>query len=374
MTQIRPSLAPHALLALAALLGSACGDDVNPWGFLGFGDAGIDAADGDVGFGGDTAGSSDAGVRDTGAGGDAAADEAGPETCGENEHLDAGECLCDEGFLRTARGCLPLPDTDPETRTVAQLCARWTADYPERARTIYTPGPTRCDPGTIDPTAHEDAMRRLNLFRWLVGLEPASENAANARLAQYASVMFAVNDQLSHFPPTSWDCYTAEGAEAAGSSNIAWGYSTAASTVDGYVGDEGVPSLGHRRWCLFPDLDDVGFGHYDDGGAMWSFGSTSRPRVDFVGYPPPGPVPTSAIMGEWSFSTDASLSGATIEVTDLATGSSVPLTQDLKDSGYGQETIGYTPSRRARTGDRFEITVTRGSQVWSYETEFVSCP
>lgn len=38
--------------------------------------------------------------------------------------------------------------------------------------------------------------------------------------AQKAALMMSVNRQLSHSPDSTWICYSAEGAEAAGKSNL----------------------------------------------------------------------------------------------------------------------------------------------------------
>lgn len=366
-----------ALLALLAL--PACGDGEVPWlwpadpgGDTGFG------ASTEVGFGVDAVSGIDAGP-DAGGPGDAAPDVAPDGPCADVECADGqvcadGVCGCPDGTVPLGRTCVE-PDPDhPLTRTDAHVCERWTADYAERAARVYTPGSGRCDPGSLDGDAHDDAMRRLNLYRWLVGLEPAGVDWGHQELAQYAAVVYDVNGAISHDLDASWTCYTPEAADAADSSNIALGYRSAAATIDGYVGDTGVPSLGHRRWCLHPDLDDVGFGHHGSGGAMWAHGSSPKNvRMPYVAYPPPGPVPASIAEGEWSFSTDRGLRGATVAVVDLSTDSEVPITPVYKDEGYGQDTIGWTMPGRPSPGDRYEVSVVAPGGEWVYEVRFVSC-
>lgn len=362
---LRPAL---AVAALAALTG--CSDDATfPFGWV----------DGDTGTffdSGADAGVDAPSVLDTGT--DTTADaDTGPcaqVSCGDAQTCVEGVCVCPDGLVVSGELCLEPNADDPLTRTDAQVCARWNAEWGERATTIYTRGAATCDPGEIDPTAHEDAMRRLNLYRWMSGLGPAGVDWSNQELAQYAAVMFDANDDIQHEPPTSWACYTSEGATAAGSSNIALGYGSAAETVDGYIGDTGVPSLGHRRWCLHPDLDGVGFGHYGRGGAMWAFDSTPRAsQLPFVAYPPPGPVPVRIAPGEWSLSTSGGLRNPTVRVVDLTTGSTVDVSPDYKDEGYGQDTVGWWMPSTPRAGDRYEITVTGNGGEWSWETRFVDC-
>lgn len=382
--RLRLSRSRYASLGVfvAAVLLAACSEELPFfWGWDAAGDAATgdtgtsDAATGDAGF--DAGGREDSGVRDVveDGGETGAPDPCDDVRCGPHQQCREGRCECPDGSIVSGSECVEPSAEDPRTRTREQVCARWTGDYGERASRIHSAGSARCDPGTIDADAHDDAMRRLNLYRWLVGLAPASTDWGNQELAQYAAVMFDAQGNISHEPPPSWSCWSAEGAEAAGNSNIALGYRSPASTVDGYVGDEGVPSLGHRRWCLSPDLDDVGFGHYGRGGAMWAFGSTRRARVlDFVAYPPPGPVPASIAPGEWSFSRDSGLQRATVTVHDVARSQAVDVSATFKPQGYGQDTLGWTMPRAPRAGDAYTVSVDASGGSWEYEVTFVACP
>jgi hypothetical protein len=79
--------------------------------------------------------------------------------------------------------------------------------------------------------------------------------------AQQAALMMSANGQLSHNPPPSWLCYTAEGAQAAGSSNLYLGRFGPAA-ITGYVYDAGSGNyaVGHRRWILYPQTQRMGTG------------------------------------------------------------------------------------------------------------------
>lgn len=71
--------------------------------------------------------------------------------------------------------------------------------------------------------------------------------------AQAATLMMSVNRKLSHSPDSSWTCYTANGREGAGSSNLYLGV-FGPSAISGYIRDPGSGNyfVGHRRWILYP--------------------------------------------------------------------------------------------------------------------------
>ena len=112
--------------------------------------------------------------------------------------------------------------------------------------------------------------------------------------------MAALNG-LTHHPPEDAACYTPGGAQGAGSSNLALG-ADAAGSVDLYVADHGVPSLGHRRWVLNPSALVTAFGAKGQASCMYSFSMERRHDVAFVAWPPPGPMPIQAALGELSVS------------------------------------------------------------------------
>lgn len=79
-------------------------------------------------------------------------------------------------------------------------------------------------------------------------------------------------------------------------------------------------------------------------------------------------------MGEWSFSTDGLVGSVEVRVENLTTGAEVPVTIDLKDPGYGQDTVGFTPSPPARVGNTYAVFVRAGGREWQYQTEVIACP
>jgi hypothetical protein len=72
--------------------------------------------------------------------------------------------------------------------------------------------------------------------------------------------MTSSNTQLNHSPAASWLCYTADGAQAAGKSNMTFGNGWTA--INRYMQDAGSANadVGHRGWLLHPPTQRVGIG------------------------------------------------------------------------------------------------------------------
>ncbi len=347
----------------------------------------------DTGMGGgeDVGGPGDTGagpVEDTGNGeedtGGGEPDLGAPDpcegvSCGANSTCSPATetCLCDGGFVPTGNGDCEAPAPgDPRARTAQEVCDRWEQDYPKQSTTVFTSSGSQCDAGEIDPVAHADAMRRVNLHRWLLGMEAATVDWGNQAKAQEAALMMDANSSLSHTPPMSWQCYTADGDQAAGSSNLGLGYRHPADTVDGYMLDRNVPSLGHRRLVISPTLDKVGFGHHGRGSAMWVFGRDgSRQVPDYVMYPGPGIMPADAILGDWSISSNRNIGTPTVEVVPKSGGAPLGLGVTRLPNNYGMRysaSIQFTD--RPAVGETYVVTITLDDgTVWTHETTLVDC-
>jgi hypothetical protein len=270
-----------------------------------------------------------------------------------------------------------LPDGSSEAGGEASsgdVCARWRAEYPARSATVWTPGVSTCDPGTAHPDAIEDAVRRTNLFRGLAGLPPVVENAEFSRKAQLCAVLQAAMGDLDHTPPASAPCYSADGAEAAGSSNLAYGISNIADAVDLYLSDTGVRSLGHRRWILHPPYDRAGFGFARGYSCQWVFGWGSDPGVAFVAWPAAGPFPIQALGGPWSIgASGVRFAGATVSVTRVSDGASLTVTDVyVPDSGYGLETLAWTVGGTSGPG-AYRVRIEGTARTFDYTVELVDC-
>jgi len=220
----------------------------------------------------------------------------------------------------------------------------WNGDY------------TSCNPGSSSLDFRNAVLHRINYFRAMAGL-PAKVtfNDVYTTKAQAAALMMSVNNQLSHNPPASWQCYSDAGHEGAGNSNLYLGV-YGWNAITGYMLDPGSGNyfVGHRRWILYPQTQEMGTGDIPGAGghspanALWVFDSNiwgPRPatREEFVAWPPPGYVPYPVVFARWSLAyPKADFSAAT--VTMSFGGSSVPLAQSPVVNGYGENTLVWIPN------------------------------
>lgn len=219
----------------------------------------------------------------------------------------------------------------------------------------FTGNVTQGIAGSNSPLFDEAVMRRINYFRAMAGIPAAvTLNAVYSAKAQQAALMMSANRQLNHFPPSTWISYTDDGAEAARNSNLALGY-TGPAAIDGLIFDTGSNNapVGHRRWFLYPQTQQMGTGNipgdqgFPESDATWVIDSkygTTRPvtRDDYVAWPPPGFVPYSLVPARWSFSyPGANWSSTTVTVT--RDGVNIPTQIESRQSGFGENTLVWIP-------------------------------
>ncbi len=326
----------------------------------------------------------DAGPAGTDAGPPAGTDAGPPPPCGgaacsANAHCDTviDACVCDAGFAPAAGGgCVMLLPGDPAGRTEAEVCAQWTMGHVENSRTPWTAGPTMCDPGTMDPVAIDDTLRRLAMFRWLAGLGPVEHDASRFSDWMECAHMMTVNNQLSHTPPATWTCYASGGASAAGSSNIALGSRTPGAAIDLFMFDRGVMSLGHRRWILKSTLGSVQIGFAGRAECLGVFGGGARTERDWTAFPNQGVAPLPTAQNTWSFHANTfSVGGASATVQRVSDGADLPVSSYLTGGGGPPPTVGFTPMGWTPVaGETYRVTIS-GTSMGDivYETTLVSC-
>lgn len=210
-----------------------------------------------------------------------------------------------------------------------------------------------CSAGRTSAAFQEAVLLRINYFRAMAGV-PGNVTLSDeyTRKAQKAALMMSVNRDLNHSPPQGWTCYSAEGAEAAGRSNLCLGcYGYAA--IDLYMRDSGVSSLGHRRWLLYPQTQEMGTGDippaagYPSSNALWVItgdygGPRPETRQEYVAWPPPGYVPYQVVHSFWSFSyPGASFGSATVSMS--SGGHGIPVDVKPVATGYGENTLVWEP-------------------------------
>lgn len=219
----------------------------------------------------------------------------------------------------------------------------------------WTGNHANCDPGETSTAFRNAVLLRINYFRAMAGVPGTIQLSEEYnRKAQQAALMMSVNGQLSHNPPPSWLCYTAEGAEAAGSSNLYLGVN-GPTAITGYIQDPGSGNypVGHRRWILYPQTRSMGTGDIPGSGSYWSsnalwvfdenmWGPRPYTREEYVAWPPPGYIPYQVVFSRWSFAyAGADFSQAS--VTMSSGGQAVPVTIQPVVNGYGENTLVWVP-------------------------------
>ncbi len=218
---------------------------------------------------------------------------------------------------------------DPTSREEARQFYRSVYGATEGVPSEWNGNTTTGAAGTTSAAFKASVIGRVNFYRAYVGV-PAdiTLNSTYSAKAQEAALMASANDDIDHEPPSSWTHYTAEGAEAAGKSNLAIG-SFGADSIDGYIRDHGPSNavVGHRRWIFLPQTQEMGTGDVETQGSFRSANTLwvndgrigdTRPttREEFVAWPPKGHVPYQLVWPRWSITLPgADFSGATVSMT-----------------------------------------------------------
>lgn len=299
-------------------------------------------------------------------------------TCPYGATCNNGQCQCDAGFVDDGnQGCTQITPGDTATRSRDEVCARWNTDHPTLSQSMWQVEPADpCDEGVLHPVVITDALRRTSLFRWLVGLPGVTSMPQyNLTTQACATTLAAANRGLSHSLDASYTCYSPEAQQGAGSSNLAQGVNHPANSVDLYVGDNGVRSLGHRRWVFNPSMGATGFGQRGSYSCMHAFDGSAQANPEYVAYPAPGFFPRNALIGYWSFgSTQLGLNAqTTISMTRTDTGDPVAV-EDVyfPGGGYGIPVVAWRVPAAANDVE-YEVTVQVGAQSRAFRTTLVSC-
>ncbi|SHF53414.1 Cysteine-rich secretory protein family protein [Lampropedia hyalina DSM 16112] len=235
----------------------------------------------------------------------------------------------------------------------------------EQASAQWTGNISGCVAGTVSQAYQDATLLRVNYFRAMAGIPAAVRfDADYNEKSQQAALMLSANNALSHNPPSSWRCYSAAGAQAAGNANISLGNAGPVAVLSQFRDDgAGNAAVGHRRWILYPQTAVMGTGDVVGQGAvanaLWVFDSSMwgpRPAVrdDFVSWPPPGHVPYSLLFNRWSFSyPGADFSSASVTVQQQ--GQAVPVVVEPGGMGFGENTLVWIPSIQAAAAQQGDV-------------------
>jgi cysteine-rich secretory family protein len=265
-----------------------------------------------------------------------------------------------------------------------QVCLHWQCDRRALGEGSWSGNVASCSAGDISSDGRTHALTLVNLYRFLADLPVVANDGALDQKAQACALMMDANNALSHAPPATWKCYSADGAGAAGSSNIS---STAGVTsVDLYMGDSGnETTLGHRRWILSNSLGPIGLGSTSDASCLLVIGGKGKATKPWMSWPPPGPFPFAAVSASpfggtldvtgWSLqSSGIDLTGATVAISDGT--QSLPVTSSTLGQNYGSTyAIRWLPSGwKTQAGHSYDVTVTpKSGTAIHYTIDVVDC-
>lgn len=262
------------------------------------------------------------------------------------------------------------------------VCTRWKADRADLSEGTWTGDVTSCTPGDIGATARANALRLVNLYRWLAQLPPVVTDPTHDAQDQACALMMRANNMISHSPPTTWTCYTQDGASAAGSSNVSSG--RAVSSVDLYMIDPGnATTIGHRRWILSNSLGPIGIGGTDKASCMWTLNGSGKAGKAWTAWPSPGQIPLQAVSPKgttvdstgWSVQSD-SINLANAQVTVTVDGAAQPVTVTQLDPNYGSKyAIRFNPMGwTTQAGKTYSVAIANIPTPISYDVQIVDCP
>ena len=93
---------------------------------------------------------------------------------------------------------------DGNSVTPTGICARWLLDRQDMNEGTWTGSAAKCEPGDLSTDAKDNALRLVNLYRYLTHMPPVVRDPVFDSKAQACALMMYANKQLSHTPPPTW--------------------------------------------------------------------------------------------------------------------------------------------------------------------------
>lgn len=267
-----------------------------------------------------------------------------------------------------------------------------------------------CDAGLLKMSDKQAVLTELNAVRALHRLPPVIYDSSADIYTQKSALIGVANAQLTHTPAPNMICFSDEGAQGSGQSNLflAGGYTpTSAESIARFLIDDNVASLGHRRWVLHPFLSQTSFGRVDGQPRTGSTLRHTATSLRVLGYPdanlaghtdlnyvayPEGIYPAKYFKHGWfmSFSVLAnrgstfangqsavSFNGATIQVAN-ASGAALTISdQSANHAGFGLPNVVQWKVTGTQNNVEYTVrigNVTVGGQARSYQYTFKIVP
>ena len=261
-----------------------------------------------------------------------------------------------------------------------ELCDRWKSDRMNLREDAWTGNAANCEAGDMSATSRDTVLRLVNLYRAIAQLPAVTLDATRNQQDQACALMMQANGTIDHEPPDTWKCYSADGAKAAGSSNLS--STSAVSAVDGYMLDPGnATTIGHRRWILSNSLGPIGVGSTGKYSCMWTLNGTGKAGKQWMAWPSAGVFPLEAFAVSrqsidstgWSLQSDSiNLAGAQVAVTFNGVSQLVTVTQ--LDPNYGSRyAIRFNPMGWTSAAGTYHVSVTGIATPIEYDVNVVAC-
>ncbi len=159
------------------------------------------------------------------------------------------------------------------------------------------PNVNNCTAGSLTSAEKQRLLAFINKIRKIHKLSELTYEPNGDVQAMEAALIMTANGTITHFPPASYFCYTADGATGAETSNLHIGMKSqqtldySEDAIVGWLIDDQSASgdqLGHRRSVINPFLNKVAFGRVDGfpkdpQTASWFTTSMSMKYQDYVG-------------------------------------------------------------------------------------------
>jgi uncharacterized protein YkwD len=267
-------------------------------------------------------------------------------------------------FMAVFSGCKE-DDTNvnPNLSAKEQVLKRYNESYlnSETNSVQFNDDENSCTVGSLSESVQNKVLARINYYRTEVGLPSVTFDAVLNAKAMEGALMIKSNNQLSHTPPTTWKCYSADGYESCNKGNIYLGRNTS-NAIDGYIQDPGSgnKAVGHRRWILYSRGNKLGHGSTNKSSVLYVIGNTvpvPEDMPEFTSWPPKGYAIGRLIHPRWSISIpSANFDNAIVAMTGPI-GESISLVQNDVYNGYGDNTLVWEPNGIANTIDGNEYSV-----------------
>lgn len=228
-----------------------------------------------------------------------------------------------------------------------------------------------CKYGSIPDSTQQKVTDRINYFRQNAGVRDiVTYNKNQAQKCQEASVMYAPIGVFTREPtPETHLCYSQEAAEAARFGQMVKDNNPAiAATV--LMSDEKSEELYNRQYILAPHGLYYGFGASENNTVFWMVHPEDK-LIDsayydknYISWPPQGYCPRMFLFSKWSFSMNADLSKAKVEVSSKSLSKVSCTTKVEKSPMLPFSTLVITPKiekyegNLLPVGEKITVTIT----------------